>query len=303
MSFNSKQGRFSFANPRGPFRSLTHHRIAPAGRDQPIGWRTASALKVWLLLLWVTVFLSSENLFADKIPFNPQGYVSDFANMISPSGRNQIEEIAAHLAREGKTELAVVTVPSIGDRPVQDYAIDLFSQWGIGKKDVNNGLLLLIAKKERQIWIEVGYGLEEKVPDLVTSEIYRVIRDRFRQGDFDGGILRGTQMLASAVGGTLGVPPPRRPSSRRSDSPGSGISFLILIILFFVFAIIRGISRTGGRGGRYGGSSVPWWLLFLGSGGGGGGSSWSGGGFSGGSGGFGGFGGGMSGGGGAGGGW
>lgn len=287
---------------RGPFLFFIRGRNTQIGVVNPPAWATAVPFAFRLLLICATLSLSPKDLFAEKISLKPQGYVSDFAGMISSSTLKQIEGIASQLSREGKTELAVVTVPSIGDRSVQDYALDLFSQWGIGKKGANNGLLLLISKKERQIWIEVGYGLEERVPDLVAAEIYRAIRDRFRQGDFDGGILAGTEMLVSAVGGTPRMPPPKRqPSRGKNDSTFPFI--LIFVIVFFVIGILRAIGRTAGRGGRSGGSSIPWWLLFLGSGGGGGGGSWSGGGFSGGGGGFGGFGGGMSGGGGAGGSW
>ncbi|MBZ5551326.1 MAG: TPM domain-containing protein [Acidobacteriia bacterium] len=263
----------------------------------------------WILRLSILLLLAGALLVpviqhAAQIPLKPQGYVSDFANMLSPTARQQIEQLAVQLEREQRTELAVVTVPSIGDRAVQDYATDLFAQWGIGKKGTDNGLLLLIAKNDRQMWIEVGYGLEDKVPDATASEIYRIIRDRFRQGDYDGGVITGVQMLSSAVGGTLKVPP-RRSGSRRSRGGGSGVGIWVLFGIFILFGLLKSIGRAAmGRPAVRSGSSIPWWLIFLiGSGRGGGGSSWGGGGFSGGGGGFGGFGGGMSGGGGAGGGW
>ncbi|MBZ5535243.1 MAG: TPM domain-containing protein [Acidobacteriia bacterium] len=263
----------------------------------------------WIVRLSIVFLLVAGLLvpviqYTAQIPLKPQGYVSDFANMLSPSARQQIEQLAVQLEREQRTELAVVTVPSIGNRAVQDYAIDLFAQWGIGKKGVDNGLLLLVAKNDRQMWIEVGYGLEDKVPDATASEIYRVIRDRFRQGDYDGGMITGVQMLASAVGGTLKVPPPRRSGTQRSRG-GSGLGIWVLFGFLILFGLLKSIGRAAmGRPAVRSGSSIPWWLIFLiGSGRGGGGSSWGGGGFSGGGGGFGGFGGGMSGGGGAGGGW
>lgn len=295
-------------------RFRTHHaeRIHRGGnaKTSPAGEFTRNDDMQWIMRLSAALLLAAGlmapvKLHAAKIPLKPQGYVSDFANMISPAARQQIEQLAIQLEREQRTELAVVTVSSIGDRAVQDYATDLFGQWGIGKKGVDNGLLLLVAKDERQMWIEVGYGLEDKVPDATASEIYRVIRDRFKQGDYDGGMITGVQMLASAVGGTLQVPPPRRSGTRRSRGGGSGLGIWALFGIFILFGLLKSIGRAAmGRPAVRSGSSFPWWLIFLiGSGRGGGGSSWGGGGFSGGGGGFGGFGGGMSGGGGAGGGW
>ena len=269
------------------------------------GDRVTGLLGFALTILGAMLISAPLPLSGAGIPLKPQGYVSDFANMLSPNARHQIEQLAVQLEKENRTELAVVIVPSIGDRSVQDYSTDLFAQWGIGKKGTDNGLLLLVAKNERQIWIEVGYGLEDKVPDAIAAEIYRVIRDRFRQGDFDGGVLTGTEMLASAVGGTLRLPPSsRRPPSRQhpSSSPGAGIWLLFGFFIFF--GILKAIGRAAmGRPAVRSGSSFPWWLIFFLGSGRGGGSSWGGGGFSGGGGGFGGFGGGMSGGGGAGGGW
>lgn len=238
-------------------------------------------------------------LAAEKIPYQPQGYVSDFANMISPAARQEIGMLADQLRQQHQVELAVVTVPTLGGRAVDDYATDLFAQWGIGKKGKDNGLLLLVSKQEHEIRVEVGYGLEDKVPDAIASEITRTIRDQFRQGDIDGGFLTGAKMLTAAVGGTLKISPPaRRNGSRRGG--GSNLPFIIFVLFFIFLSLIQGIGRmaTGRRVVRSG-SSIPWWLLLLMSGGGGGGSSWGGGGFSGGGGGFGGFGGGMSGGGGA----
>lgn len=262
------------------------------------------AQAIFLFLIFFAVLIPIP-LAAEKIPLKPQGYVSDFAQMMSPSTRQQIEQLAIQLNTEHQTELAVVTVPSIGNRSMEDYATNLFAEWGIGKKGANNGLLLLVAKNERQIRIEVGYGLEEKVPDAIAAEIYRAVRDRFKMGDYDRGFLTGAQMLAAAVGGTLRVSPSqRRPRFRRERSSGSNAGVLVFLFIFLFFGLIRAVARAAtGRPAVRSGSSFPWWLIFLLGSGRGGGSSWSGGGFSGGGGGFGGFGGGLSGGGGAGGGW
>lgn len=254
-------------------------------------------------LFWVLILLGLVSLSyaAETIPLKPQGYVSDFAGMMTPDTRARIEQLATQLKSEHQVELAVVTVETLGDRSVEDFAAKLLAQWGIGQKGANTGLLLLVSKNDRQMRIETGYGLEERVPDVVANQIIAAIRERFRAGDYDGGLLTGAQMLTSAVGGTLQINrPARHTSARRGPDFGTWIFLLILLI-----GLLKFIFRTamGGPAVRSG-SSFPWWLIFLiGNGRGGGGSSWGGGGFSGGGGGFGGFGGGMSGGGGASGSW
>jgi uncharacterized protein len=260
---------------------------------------------VWKVGLGLIVMaLLSLSLWAEKIPLRPQGYVSDFAQMLSSSTRQEIEQLAIRLQQEHQVEMAVVTVPSLGDTPLEDFATNLFAQWGIGKKGANTGLLLLVAKGERKIRIEVGYGLEDKVPDAVSAEIVREMESRFRQGDFNGGFLVGAQMVTSAVGGTLELPRARRSRSPGVQPGGPNVGFWIIFFFIIVLSVIQRIARAAtGRPAYRSGSSIPWWLIFFLGSGRGGGSSWGGGGFSGGGGGFGGFGGGMSGGGGASGGW
>jgi uncharacterized protein len=252
----------------------------------------------WVLILMVLVTLSYA---AETIPLKPQGYVSDFARMMTPDTRERIEQLATQLKNEHQVELAVVTVETLGDRSIEDFATNLVAQWGIGQKGTNNGLLLLVSKNDRQMKIETGYGLEERVPDAVANQIISAIREKFRAGDYDGGLLTGAQMLTSAVGGTLQI---NRPARRTSARRGPDFGLWIFLLIIFV-GILKSVFRTAmGRPAVRGGSSFPWWLIFLiGNGRGGGGSSWGGGGFSGGGGGFGGFGGGMSGGGGASGSW
>ncbi len=253
-------------------------------------------VRFWVLCGLMLLLTSGSVQAAEKTQYKPQGYVSDFAGMISPEARQEITLLAEELEQQQQVQMAIVTVPSVGDRAVEDFATDLFAQWGIGQKSSDKGVLLLVAKQEHKTRVEVGYGLEDKIPDAIAKEISEAVSQRFRTGDFDGGFVSGAQMISAAVGGTLQLPKRR---SRGQSGGGPNIGSLAFIFFLIIFGILRGIFRmaTGRRVVRHG-SSIPWWLLLLMSGRGGG-SSWSGGGFSGGGGGFGGFGGGMSGGGGA----
>ena len=236
--------------------------------------------------------------------------MNDFAHVIDAQSAAQLETYSAAVERATGAQFAIVTVDSLEDEPVEDVANRLFTQWGIGKKTTNEGLLLLLAIKDHKNRIEVGYGLEPIVPDGYAGGILRGIRPILRQGNYGGALLAASQQLgqhiAEAKGVTIeGQPPPRR-GPRDSDGGGGilGIIFFFVILMF----IFGAIGRRGGPGG--GGSGIGGLLtgMILGNimgGGRRGGGDWGGGGFGGGGGGggFGGFGGGGSGGGGASGGW
>ncbi|MFQ5762753.1 MAG: TPM domain-containing protein, partial [Candidatus Bathyarchaeia archaeon] len=94
------------------------------------------------------------------IPPQPEGYVSDFAGVLTESTRNELENQISQIERQTSAEIAVVTVPSLEGRNVDEYAVSLFDKWRIGKKEKENGVRLLVAPGERKVRIEVGYGLE-----------------------------------------------------------------------------------------------------------------------------------------------
>ena len=212
--------------------------------------------------------------------------------------------------------MAIVTVHSLEGQSVENYAVDLYKQLGVGSKQDNRGVLLLVSPDERKYRIEVGYGLEPVINDARAGDAGRAMVPFLRQGDYSKATETAAWMLAKYVaddrGVTLSGQPPAR-AVRQPDS-GSGGFPTWLVLVFFLF--IWFLSNLGSGGRRGGGGGSAWWLwplLFSGmgrgnrGGWGGGGSGWGGGGWGGGGdsggGGFGGFGGGSSGGGGASGSW
>ncbi|QGY39587.1 hypothetical protein GM415_05465 [Pseudodesulfovibrio cashew] len=243
-----------------------------------------------------------------------KGYVNDLAGMISPKVRQTLEARLADLDRTDSTQIAVLTVPSLEGEDINDFSIRVTDAWKIGQKNEDNGVLLLVSKADRKLRIEVGYGLEGVLTDVLSGQIItNVIAPRFKAGDYDSGFLDGVGAISGAVRGEFKAAPVK--TSRRS---GRGALPLIIIpmILFVALTEIFGRRRRAARmsgwdglDGQHGRSSAMgsaastlFWLSLLGGGHRGGGGGFGGGGFGDG-GGFGGFGGGGFGGGGASGDW
>jgi uncharacterized protein len=265
-----------------------------------------------VLLVALGGFASAEKI-AD---IRPQGYVTDLAGVIDPGTKAKLEMLCAEVQQKTGAQIAVVTVNSLDGESKEDYSADLYKQLGVGSKQDNRGVLLLVAPKERQYRIEVGYGLEPVINDARAGDIGREMVPALRQQDYSGAILLATTRIAQLIAADKGVQLNGVPAATER-APSSGVSWWVpWLIVAIVFIVIRALSRSsrgGGRGSGGGGSGLPWFLAgsALGSRGGswGGGFGGSSGGFSGGGGGgggfggFGGFGGGLSGGGGAGGSW
>jgi uncharacterized protein len=261
-------------------------------------------------------FASAENI----KDIRPQGFVTDLAQVIDPSTKTQLETLCAEVQQKTGAQIAVVTVDSLDGKSKEEYAADLYQHLGVGSKQSNRGVLLLLAPKERQYRIEVGYGLEPVINDARAGDIGRAMVPDLRSQDYSAAVLLAVQQLAQLIAADKGVQlnavptAPRPPTAAALKLPSWAPWAIIVVIFLVIRAIIRAARRGGGgprsgfRGGGGGGSMLPWMILgsTLGGRGGrwGGGFGGSSGGFSGGGGGgFGGFGGGMSGGGGAGGSW
>lgn len=258
-------------------------------------------LLIFLSVLWISGVLG-QNILPKP---NPPKLVTDVANVLSTEQRQILEQKLVALDDSTSNQIAIVLIPTLDGYGVEEYANKLFRDWGIGSKGTNNGVLILAAINDRKVWIEVGYGLEGAIPDIVASDIYRKkIVPAFKEGNYYRGLDDAINSLGKAAAGEYKVK-----RERKGTGGTSGKSILTFVIILFVVLMI--VARGGGgRGGggmasRRGFGDVAetiFWASILGGGrGNSGGGGWGGG--SGGGGGFGGFGGGSSGGGGAGGGW
>ena len=251
------------------------------------------------LLLAVVLCLPALGQSAPSFP-PLTGRVVDAAAVLKPEERDALEQkLKAH---EDKTsdQVVVATAPSLDGLSVEDYANRLFRHWRLGQKAKNNGVLLLVAPKERKVRIEVGYGLEGALTDALTKVIIATaMAPRFKQGDFAGGVNAGVDAVISILTGDA-AEWHRRAEVRSDDQTALDpvVVFIVLIVLFFIIAQLM---RGGGGPGRYHRTRGGGWIVVPTPSGGGWGGGWGGGSSGGGWGGGGGFsgGGGSSGGGGA----
>lgn len=208
------------------------------------------------------------------------GRVVDQANLLSPEVEQRLTTMLKAHEDSSSEQVVVVTLPNLQGNSIEQYGYQLGRHWGIGQKGEDNGALLIVAKQERKVRIEVGYGLEGRLTDAAASTIInQIITPAFRQGQFEAGILNGTAAMVQVLGGKpLAQPTNTSGQDAKSEKPKSLIVVVMLImILLSIF-----------RGGRGRASSALLGGAILGAGMGGRSGGFGGGGFSGGGGGFGG---------------
>lgn len=161
------------------------------------------------------------------------GRVNDYAGMLAPTTVKQLETVLADLEESDSTQIVVLTITSLDGDSLEDFSLRVVEDWQIGRQDLDNGALLLIARDDRKLRIEVGYGLEGSLTDLVAGQIIRnVITPQFRLGNFDQGVIDGVGAMIAAVRGEFQAPASGQHPESRQD-PGGLIT--ALIFLFFIF--------------------------------------------------------------------
>jgi uncharacterized protein len=284
------------------------------------------AMRHWLAFLALALSLialpAASPAFGQDYPPRPEGPVYDGADMLSPAVEAQLDQrLRAYNAETGRA-LIVATVPSLGGQNIEPYATGLFANWGIGGAERDMGLLLLIARDDRKIRIEVGYGLHPYFGGIMAGRVINdVITPRFKAQDFDGGVTSGIDAIMEHLNRSPAEAAAVEEAARTAQEAEQGESgfpigllfWLAIVFFFFILPMLRGGRRRRYRGGDLGdavGNIILWEAgkaIARGMSGDddhwGGGGGFGGGFGGGGGGGFGGFGGGMSGGGGASGGW
>ncbi|WP_372988223.1 TPM domain-containing protein [Marinobacter sp.] len=237
-------------------------------------------------LLLALLVLLPATVWAQSTPEFPEltGRVVDRAEILSPEVEARLSQMLQAHEQDSTEQVVVVTLPDLQGYPIEDFGYQLGRHWGIGQEGEDNGALLIVAKEERKIRIEVGYGLEGRLTDADSSVIInRIITPAFRQGDFQAGIVNGAAAMIQVLGGEPMAAPQGQQPVALQEKPKAGMVALFFIIMM---AVVFFIGSRGGRGGRGGAALLGATLLGGAMGGRGGG--FGGGGFGGGGGGFGG---------------
>lgn len=245
-------------------------------------------MKRWLIyfILLLQCFFAACATAAPQIPPKPTAaagiYVQDYAQVLSAEDKRRLLSIGQELDDKTTAQLAVVTVKTLDGQPIEDYALSILREWGIGSKEKNNGALIVVAVQDRRSRIEVGYGLEGLLTDGLTGRIQdQAMIPYFRKGNYAAGIVNGYAVTASLIAKDAGVQltsinseqiavPAKTTNNTDQEYPvwlklliGAGIVLLLIIdnlflggvltqMLFFMF--LRGRGGGGGRGGFGGGS-------------------------------------------------
>ncbi|QZA81828.1 TPM domain-containing protein [Deefgea piscis] len=203
------------------------------------------------LLIYMLGILLCPFLFAASIAI-PQlnARVTDLTQTLNAQQTATLDQQLASLEQRKGSQLAVLIVPSTGDESIEQFAIKVVDQWQLGRKGVDDGVLLLVAKDDKKVRIEVGRGLEGALPDVVSSRIIReFILPAFRQGDFVGGIDAGVAKISAVIDGEA-LPPAATAPAAAAPFKILGLEPLTLAgILFAGFILSQIGGRWLGRGG------------------------------------------------------
>ena len=192
----------------------------------------------------------------------PTGHVNDFAHLLRPETVDNLETILKDFETNTGAEIAVVTIDTHGpDETIETYAVKLFEQWKIGKEKEDNGLLLLVSRDDREMRIEVGYGLEPIITDIESGRIIReVLTPAFQEGQYDAGVEHAITRIIDDIGRGE-APPNASPGLTPEQKLWVALFILVLLINIYrwrkgkrgIYPIFINMNGGGGRGSGFGG--------------------------------------------------
>ncbi len=214
----------------------------------------------FFLLGFVLASTCSFSAFAEfQIPDKPDGYVTDTIGLLSPQSRGQIESALRQFEAETSNQVVVAIFSTLDGFSLEDVSIRMAQKWKAGQKGRDNGVLFLVFRDDRQMRIEVGYGLEGVLTDLLCSQIIRNdVVPHFRSGDYERGIFEGVRAIMDAARGEY---QPMTAVQQNNDGSAFAILFAIVVVVFFADLIRYGVyAKTHAASQRYG--FWEWFFLF-----------------------------------------
>jgi uncharacterized protein len=212
--------------------------------------RWFGAVAAGVMFLLVGVALAADEVTVPQL----KAHITDLTGTLSAAQIQTLEARLRDFERSKGSQIAVLILPSTQPETIEQYSIRLADAWKIGRKKADDGVILVVAKNDRKLRIEVGYGLEGAIPDAVAKRVVSdVIAPHFRNNDFYGGIAAGTDALAKLIEGEA-LPPPARQVRGNGSSP----DYQSLLVILLVLGTIGGgvLSRLLGRGAGAAGAGV-----------------------------------------------
>ena len=210
------------------------------------------------LLLAVGAFAAQS---ADWKALRPEGYVSDYARVIDPAAKAQLEAYCAAVERATGAQMALVTVTTLEGEPIEDAANAIFRNFGVGAKNSNEGVMLLLAIGERRSRLEVGYGLEGILPDARAGDILSEMSPALRQGRYGEAMMAGAQTIGEIIASAKNVSVPAGLSRTIRRTPFNSIPWPLVIGGIFVLLWLLRLGGPRGYGGWSGGGFLPGLLM------------------------------------------
>ncbi len=202
----------------------------------------------WMRAYAAVLLLAVAAPAADWKALQPQGYVSDFAGVTDAASRAQLERYCAAVERSTGAQMALVLLPTIEGEPIEDVANTIYRAWGVGRKETDEGIMLLLVTGERRSRLEVGYGLEPYIPDGFAGSVLRQMRPALRGGQYGEALMAAAQTIGERIAQAKGVSidatlQRRMPrEQQREPFPWPVVVGAILLLLF--------LTRAGARGQR-----------------------------------------------------
>jgi len=217
-------------------------------------------------LIITILFLLATPVFAYYNPGVPQGFVNDFAGVIDSAVKQDLEQKLVSFEKQTSNEISVVTVESLQGDYIENFAEKLFKEWGIGKAEQDNGVLVLVATEDRKMRLEVGYGLEGALTDAQSNWIINnEMKPAFQRGDYGAGINAAVDAIVAATQGEY------VPAQAGGENGGWDWSFIFWLVIFGFMWLgsILGRSKSWWLGGVLGGLSgiaiaVIWGFIWVG---------------------------------------
>jgi uncharacterized protein len=196
---------------------------------------------VWVAALLTAVFLPLRSGAEKPEKLQPQGYVNDFAGILDASATSQLADLCREVDHTADAQIAIVTINSLEDEAPSDFAVDLAQRWGVGPKQKDRGVLILLATADHKYWVTVGYGLEGILPDGKVGGFGREMVPLLRQDNYGSALLLLTQRIAQVIADDRGVTLTVAPGLRVRPANHQGISPIIPFAIFCSFFILVGI--------------------------------------------------------------